>query len=147
MFILIFVVDERLSPKDAIKHFGMDLLKVLPLDSVMFLALMNKPETNLLPFNYKDKIRSLSTRAEKVFFFIEKVLEPSPDFFLPALLGVMEKCDDIAVQTLSRDIREKTVLCKCDYTVCTQLARYICNKHKQQIFHSIKIFVILLDFI
>ena len=129
MFILIFVADKRLSPKDAIKYFGMDLLKVLPLDSVMFLYLMDKPEANLLPFDYKAKIMSdkLSTRAEKVSFFIEKVLKPNPDFCLPALLDVMEKCDDIAVVKLSIDIRKKTILCKCDYTVCTQLACYICT--------------------
>ena len=122
MFILIFVVDKRLSPKDAIKHFGIHLLEILPLDSIMFLAQMDKPEANLLPFDCKAKIMSLSTRAEKVSFFIENVLEPSPDFFLPALLGVMENCDDIAVQTLSRDIQKKTALCKCNYIYCMHTA-------------------------
>ena len=119
MFIIIFIADKSLSPKDALKHFGEHLLKVLPLDSAMFLAQMDKPEFNLLPLSCKAKIKSLPTRSNKVSFFIENVMEPNPDLRLPALLDVMEKCDDIAVQTLSRDIREKTALCKCDYTVCT----------------------------
>ena len=119
MFIIIFIADKSLSPKDALKHFGEYLLKVLPLDSAMFLAQMNKPKFNLLPLSSKAMIRALPTRADKVSFFIERVLESNPDLRLPALLDVMEECDDIAVQTLSRDIREKTGLCKCDHTVCT----------------------------
>ena len=137
LLILIFVADKSfLSPEDAIKHFGVHLLKVLPLESVDFLTLMDQSETNLLSFDYKAKIMSdeLPTRAKKVSFFIKEVLEPNPDLCLPALLDVMDKCDDITVLKLSIDIRKKTAPCKCDYTVCT----YACTNCKQQIFHSIK---------
>ena len=117
--ILIFVTGKSLSPKDAIRHFGVRLLTVLPLDSVIFLTLLDESEFKLLPFDYRDRIISLPTRAEKVSFFKDKVLKPSPDLCLPALLDVMDKCDDAAVLKLSIDIRKETALCECNYTICT----------------------------
>ena len=99
----------KMSAEDAIKNFGVDLLKELPLDDPIFLDMVDR--AGLLGLNYKATIEAKSTRAEKVAFFKSKVLEPGADRQLPKLLDVMDECND--TKPLANKIRDATGLRKC----------------------------------
>ena len=98
----------KMSPKDAIQKFGVRLHKELPLDDPIFLGMVDG--AGFLVLNYRASIEVKATRAEKVAFFQQKVLEPRPDIYLPKLLDVMDDSGDIAAKSLAKDIREVTEL-------------------------------------
>ena len=113
----------KMSPKDAIKYFGVRLLTELPLDSNVFLESLNGAK--LLSLDYKAHIRALVTRSDKVAFFKEKILEPGPDIHLPILLDVMDDCGDAIAKKLAEDIREATGLRKYISIYCMYVCMHI----------------------
>ena len=112
----------KMSPKDAIRYFGVRLLKELPLDNDVFLAEVDCAK--LLSLNYKAHINARATRGEKVAFFKERVLEPGPDIYLPILLDVMDDCGDAVTKRLAEDIREATGLRKYILIHCICVCMY-----------------------
>lgn len=77
-----------LSAKEAIKKFSVDLLKELPLDDPIFFR--NADAANLFPLDNANSIRAKDTNAKKVDYFLQHVLEPGADHYLPILLKVMK---------------------------------------------------------
>ena len=97
-----------MSPKDAIKHFGQKLLEKLPLENEEFLVIANG--ANLFPPGIKATIIAKSTRSQKVAYYLNHVVEPEADEYLPKLLDVMSEYGDLAVQQLASEIQTKTRL-------------------------------------
>ena len=91
------------SVEDILKHHKVKLLTILPLEDEIFLAKLG--EANLLPRDSGASIRSKSTRAEKVSYFLLHVVEPAPEIYLNLLIGVMENTDDLAVKKLANDMK------------------------------------------
>ena len=100
----------KMSAKDAIKKYGVDLLQELPLDNPIFLDM--EDGAGLLGLNYKQVIEAKVTRADKVAFYKGNVLMPGADRHLPILLDVMDKHDD--TKALAGKIRGATGLRKCN---------------------------------
>ena len=88
--------------RNILKHHKVRLLEILPLESELFLGKLG--EVDLLPDNSGAYIREKGTREEKVSYFLQHVVEPSADTFLPKLLSVMEKSDNYAITKLATDI-------------------------------------------
>ena len=85
-----------------LKDHKLQLLEVLPLENELFLGKLGA--VNLLPENSGVYIRAKSIKAEKVSYFLEYVVEPAADIYLPILLSVMEKSDNLAVKRLANDM-------------------------------------------
>ena len=113
-----------MSAKDAIKTFKVKLLQELPLDEPLFLAMVET--AGLFPLNTRDCIRAEKTRAHKVDYFLDHVVEPGADDYLPKLLKVMRESGVPNVQRLAGDIQATlqsgiyTIICSslCTYYVC-----------------------------
>jgi len=98
-----------LGPKknveDVFKGFYMRLLKVLPMDDAFFQGRLFT--ANLLPGNTKNEVKAILTNADKVEFFITKVILPDlaeNRTNLDRLLTVMEESDSEPVQKLAAEI-------------------------------------------
>ena len=81
--------DETLA-KDAVRRFNVKLLDQLPLHDPVFYGMLKEAE--LLPLNTGPSIEALNTRAEKVSYFLQHVIEPAASDTLPTLIKVMKKC-------------------------------------------------------
>ena len=91
-----------LSAEDAIKKFNVELLEKLPLEDVIFFA---KAKTaNLFPLGTADSIEAKPTRAEKVAYFLQHVVEPGAKEYLPKLLIVMKDSKNDTVVELAGKI-------------------------------------------
>ena len=112
LFIIVINMAGNMSSADAVKKFGVRLLKELPLDEDIFLEMVN--DAGLLSLGYKASIKAKGTRAEKVAFFKDNILEPGPDIQLPKLLDVIDDSDDSTAKNLAKDIRKATGLKKCN---------------------------------
>ena len=88
--------------RNILKDHKVQLLEILPLESELFLGRLGK--VDLLPENSGAFIREKGTREDKVSFFLQHVVEPAADIFLPKLLSVMEKSDNLAVKRLANDM-------------------------------------------
>ena len=91
-----------LSARDAIKHFNIRLREKLPLDDNTFCVMVK--EADLFPLSTADSIAAQSTRAEKVSYFLQNVVEPGADEYLPKLLGVMKESEDTGVIKLANEM-------------------------------------------
>lgn len=91
-----------ISAEDAIKKYNVKLLKELPLDETQFFAMAQ--EADLFPLNIGNNIKAEKTRADKVAYFLQHVVEPSADIYLPKLLEVMKKSEVANVEKLAGDI-------------------------------------------
>ena len=91
-----------LSARDAITHFNTRLLEQLPLESGVFFAMVK--QASLFPRDTADRIAELSTKPEKVSYFLQHVIKPEADVYLPKLLGVMKESDDLNVVRLADEI-------------------------------------------
>ena len=91
--------------KEVLKCHKVKLLEILPLESEIFLGKLE--EAKILPQDSGASIRSISTRDKKTSYFLQYVIEPAADIYLPILLTVMEKCDHFAVSRLANEIKEK----------------------------------------
>ena len=103
MYVHIAIESVTLSAKDAITHFNTRLLEQLPLESGVFFAMVK--QACLFPRDTADRIAELSTRSEKVSYFLKHVIEPEADVYLPKLLGVMEESEDLNVVRLADEIQ------------------------------------------
>ena len=79
-----------------------ELLRVLPLDEAMFFAMIQKAD--LFPLSTGNSIQAKETRAEKVIYFLQHVVEPSANIYLPKLLEVMKNFKVANVEKLAFDI-------------------------------------------
>ena len=92
------------SAKDLLRCHKEQLLEILPLEREKFLAQLEKGK--LLPSDCGAPIRAKSTREDKVSYFLENIINPVPHLYLPTLIEIMEKYDDLAVNTLASDMKE-----------------------------------------
>ena len=103
MDVHIVIESMTLSVRDAITHFNERLLEQLPLESGVFLAMVK--QARLFPRDTADRIAELSTRPEKVSYFLQHVIELRAYVYLPKLLGVMKKSGDLNVVRLADEIQ------------------------------------------
>ena len=92
-----------ISAKDAIKKFNVKLLQELPLDEEIFFGMAK--QANLFPGGNAQSITAQPTRAKKVAYFLQHVIEPGADLYLPKLLEVMKEFDDDNVNDLADEIQ------------------------------------------
>jgi len=96
-------MDKKLA-EDTLKKFEVQLLNVLPFERPGFLAKLN--QERLIPGGADAPIREERTRAKKVEYYLQNVVKPTPHIYLPGLIAVMEKYDDLAVQALAKDMKK-----------------------------------------
>jgi len=97
-------MDKEKLAKDALIYFKENLLKILPLQNEVFLAKLEKAE--LLPDNSGASIQAKATREEKVSYFLENVVRSAPHIYLPILIDVMDKHDNLAVKELASEMKK-----------------------------------------
>ena len=96
--------------KDVYTKYYPTLIKVLPMNDTIFVAQLFA--SNFLPGNAKEAIEARDTRADKASFFLDNHIVNGFDddgnnpLFLD-LLKLMEKTDDIVLQTVAKEIRNK----------------------------------------
>ena len=88
---------------DAVRHFNVELCRQLPLDDALFFGMVNG--ANLLPLDAGDSIRTLATRAQKVDYFLRRVIEPAAKQNLPKLLDVMINSEVPNLKQLADEIQ------------------------------------------
>ena len=93
-----------ISPKDAIKKFKVELLQELPLDDPLFFAMAER--LDLFPMDIGNIIRAEKSRAHKVDYFLQHVVEPGAEQYLPRLLQVMKESKIANVEKLADDIQK-----------------------------------------
>jgi len=102
-------MDKEKLAKDALSHFKVKLLEILPLQSEFFLAKLEK--VKLLPDDSGPSIREKTIKVQKVSYFLENVIGSAPHTYLPILIDVMDKHDDnLAVKELASEMKEYMVL-------------------------------------
>ena len=102
-----------LSPSEAIKQFNVELLRQLPLESDIFFAMAK--QADLFPLDIGDSIAAEPTRAKKVSYFLQHVVEPGAEQYLPKLLKVMKESKVAKVVKLADDIQTATGIGKYVY--------------------------------
>ena len=95
-----------LSARNAINQFRLRLIQELPLDDVIFYAQVES--AGLFILNTGASITERQTNADKVTYFLQHVIERSPDQFLPMLLEVMKESEAANVVALANDIEAAT---------------------------------------
>ena len=102
-----------MSPSEAIKQFNVELLHQLPLESDKFFAMAK--QADLFPLDTGDSIAAEPTRAKKVSYFLQHVVEPGAEQYLPKLLKVMKDSKVANVVKLADDIQAATGIGKYVY--------------------------------
>ena len=92
-----------ISPKDAIRKFKVELLQELPLDDPIFFAMVERAD--LFPMDTGNIIRAEKSRAHKVDYFLQQVVEPGAEDYLPRLLQLMKESKVANVEKLADDIQ------------------------------------------
>ena len=92
-----------MSAENAIRKFRLELLKQLPLDDPTFFAMVDR--AGLFPLDNNKIIKAEKTRAYRVDYFLDHVIEPGADFYLPKLLDVMRESEFANVKKLADDIQ------------------------------------------
>lgn len=102
---LYVLIEGTVAPlaKEIIRKFNVKLLEQLPLDNPIFFGLAKKAD--LFPLGVADSITAKSTRAEKVAYLLQHVIEPGADDYLPKLLKVMKESKNDSVIKLANDIQ------------------------------------------
>ena len=95
-----------MSATDAIKQFNVKLVQQLPLENDTFFAMAK--QAYLFPLDTGDSIAAKSTRAQKVTYFLQTIVEPGAEEYLPKLLKVMTDCKVANVVRLAGDIQAAT---------------------------------------
>ena len=95
-----------MSAKDAIKQFNVELLRQLPLENDIFFGMAKR--AGLFPLDTGDSIAAEPTRAKKVAFLLQHVVEPGAEEYLPKLLNVMKESKVANVIRLADDIQAVT---------------------------------------
>lgn len=104
-----------LSAKEAIKKYYVELLTKLPLDDEIFFGMVKC--AGLLPLNTGDNIMANPTRAEKVAYFLQNVIEPGAELYLPRLLTVMKKSKSDDLTKLADEIGGEIGMYNCMYSI------------------------------
>ena len=92
-----------ISAGNVIKQFNVELVYQLPLEDDLFFAMAK--HADLFPLNTGDFIASEPTRAQKVSYFLQHVVEPGAEEYLPKLLKVMRDSKVANVVRLADDIQ------------------------------------------
>ena len=92
-----------MSARDAIKQFSVNLNCELPLENDIFFAMAE--QAGLFPLDTGDSIAAKSTRAQKVTYLLQHVIEPGAEEYLPKLLKVMKESGFANVVRLADDIQ------------------------------------------
>ena len=92
-----------MSARDVLKQFDVQLLQQLPLDNELFFA--TAYSADLFPPGTVDLIAAEPTRAKKVSYFLQHVVLPEAEVYVPKLLKVMKKCKFDNVVRLADDIQ------------------------------------------
>ena len=98
----VFVIGVR----DAIKQFNVKLIQQLPLENDIFFAMAK--QDGLFPLDTGDSIAAKSTRAQKVTYFLQHIVEPGAEEYLPKLLKVMKHSKVANVVKLADEIHAAT---------------------------------------
>ena len=93
----------EMSAKDAVQKFKVKLLQELPLDEPIFFAMAE--EAGLFPGGTSKSIKAQTTRAHRVEYFLDHVVEPGADHYLPELLKVMKESKFANVEKLANVIQ------------------------------------------
>lgn len=107
-----------MTPKEILKQYIVELLKVLPMRNPTFLSMLE--QNGLLPGDSRDRIEAEKTQADKADYFIQHVIKTSTDLYLPKLLKAMEiyckEDTDVALGDLAADMRvEMKGMCLYNY--------------------------------
>ena len=122
---IIYNIFVTLLATDAVRHFNVDLIKQLPLENNIFFAMAK--QADLFPLNTGDSIAAEPTRAKKVSYFLQHVVEPGAEQYLPKLLKVMKDSEVANVVRLADDIQTATGMGTYEYNyVLTLFARKWC---------------------
>ena len=92
-----------ISPKDALQKFRVELLQEIPLEDPIFFAMVER--AGLFPLDNKESIRAEKTRAHKVGYFLDHVVECGADEYLPKLLKIMRESNLVSLQKLADNIQ------------------------------------------
>ena len=92
-----------LSAKDAIKKHNVELLEKLPFENPIFFGMCKT--ANLFPLGTAADIEAEPTRAKKVSYFLQHVVEHGADDRLPKLLKVMKESENDVLMKLAVDIQ------------------------------------------
>ena len=111
-----------MSPSEAINQFNVELLCQLPLESDIFFAMAKRAD--LFPLDTGDSIAAQPTRAKKVSYFLQHVVEPGAEQYLPKLLKVMKESKVANVVKLADDIQAATGIVMYVH-MCMCIAMYI----------------------
>ena len=104
-------VKVTLSAREAIKQYYVELVQQLPLESGIFYAMAK--QADLFPLDSGDSIAAEPTRAKKVTYFLQHVIEPGAEEFLPKLLKVMKDSKVANVVKLADSILVATGIGMC----------------------------------
>ena len=85
-----FVIGRKvtMSAGDVIKQFSVEMVSQLPLEKDIFCAMAKTAD--LFPLDNGDLIAAEPTRAKKVTYFLQHVVEPGAEVYLPKLLKLMK---------------------------------------------------------
>ena len=78
-----------MSSEEVFKKYGIKLCKILPMDDPIFLEMLLNHD--ILPGDSRDKLEAQKTKAEKANYYIQHVIKPSANLYLPKLLQAMEQ--------------------------------------------------------
>ena len=110
-----------ISAKDAVKQYKVQLLTELPLDEAIFFAMVEKAD--LFPLSNGNSIKAEKTRADKVAYFLQHVVEPAAEIYLPKLLEVMKESKVVNIEKLACDIQAAVE--PGTYVPCMSVCMYI----------------------
>ena len=100
-----------MSARDAITDFNVKLVDQLPLENDRFFAMTK--QAGLFPMDTGESIAAKSTRAQKVNYLLQHVVEPGAEEYLPILLKVMRDSKVANVVRLAGDIQAATGIGMC----------------------------------
>ena len=100
-----FTIDGKvtMSAGDVIKQFTVELVHQLPLEDDIFFAMAK--HADLFPLDISDSIVAKPTRAKKVSYFLQHVVKPGAEEYLPKLLKLMKDSQVTNLVRLADDIQ------------------------------------------
>ena len=92
-----------MSASDVIKLFSVELVCQLPLEDDTFFAMAK--HAKLFPPGVGESIAAERSRARKVSYLLQYVVEPGAENYLPKLLKVMKDSKVVNVVRLANDMQ------------------------------------------
>ena len=92
-----------MSASDVINLFHLELVYQLPLEDDTFFAMAK--HAKLFPPGVGESIAAERLRSKKVSYFLQHVVEPGAEEYLPKLLKVMRDSKVVNVVRLANDIQ------------------------------------------